>query len=556
VGVATVDDLTRPGQPDDPAGTTSEPEPDESGLEGTWRTLAVAGVVVVVAAGIVLRFWTRSALWLDEALTVDIAKRPLSQLHQLLRQDGAPPLYYVLLHFWMKVFGTSNLGVRSLSGVISVITLPVAWLAGRTYGRRSAWCVVLVVASAPFAIYYGTEARMYSLVMLLTALGFLALVRAMRNPRPGNLIAVAVVAAALLYTQYWALYLLASLGLWLLWLGRHGQPDTARRTNARWTFGALVVAGLLFVPWLPTFVFQSRHTGTPWAAPGNFGAIVSALTGFTDNQATLSAVGTNQGRLLAIIYLLFAFLGVFGVARDRWHIELDLHTRPKARAVGFVVFATLVLAVGGGLITKSGYSNRYASVIFIPFILLVVMGAMTLRDPRARVVLFAVAALAGLAVGAQNINTQRTQAPGVAAVLTAHARSGDVVAFCPDQLGPAVYRLTSTSGYREITYPRSTGPAIIDWVDYKAAVQSHPTAAFVAELEATARTGHSIWLVYASGYQGYKLRCETIATELVGAPGYVSRNWISQNPAKYYEPMDLIEYTKSPSTTSGPTAGS
>ncbi len=554
--VATVDDLTRPGPPDDPRGTTSEPQPDERGLEGTWRILAVAGVVVVVAAGIVLRFWTRSALWLDEALTVDIAKRPLSQLHQLLRQDGAPPLYYVLLHFWMKVFGTSNLGVRSLSGVISVITLPVAWLAGRTYGRQSAWCVALLVASAPFAIYYGTEVRMYSLVMLLTALGFLALVRAMRKPRPGNLIAVAVVAAALLYSQYWALYLLASVGLWLLWQVRPGQPDTARRTNARWTFGALVVAGLLFVPWLPTFVFQSRHTGTPWAAPGNFGAIVSALTGFTDNQATLSAVGSNQGRLLAILYLLFAFLAVFGVARDRWHIELDLHTRPRTRAIGFVVFVTLVLAVGGGLISKSGYSNRYASVIFIPFIVLVVLGAMTLGDPRARAVAFAVAALAGLAVGVQNINTQRTQAPGVAAVLAAHAQRGDVVAFCPDQLGPAVYRLTSTSGYREITYPRSTGPAIIDWVDYKATVQSHKTAPFVAELEAMAGTGHSIWLVYASGYQGYRLRCEDIAEELVGAPGYVARNWITQNPAKYYEPMDLIEYTKSPSTTSGPTAGS
>ena len=144
----------------------------------------------------------------------------------------------------------------------------------------------------------------------------------------------------------------------------------------------------------------------------------------------------------------------------------------------------------------------------------------------------------------------------MAAVLTAHARSGDVVAFCPDQLGPAVYRLTSASAYREITYPRSTGPAIIDWVDYKAAVQSHPTASFVAELEAMAGSGHSIWLVYASGYQGYKLRCEDIAQQLVAAPGYVARNWITQNPTKYYEPMDLIEYTKSPSTTSGPTAGS
>ena len=552
--VATVDDLTGPGQPNDESQVPDEAAPDETTLDGTWRNVAIAGVVLVVAIGVVLRFWTRSALWLDEALTVDIAKLPLHKLHAALRQDGAPPLYYVLLHFWMKVFGDSDLGVRSLAGVVSVITLPVAWLAGRTYGRQSAWAVLVLVASAPFAIYYGTESRMYSLVMLLTALGFLALIRAMRTPRPGNLIAVAVVVAALLYTQYWALYLVASLAVWLLWQGRKGQPDAVHRTRARWTFGALAVGCLCFVPWLPTFIFQSRHTGTPWAAPGNFGAIVSALTGFTDNQATLSTAGSNQGRLLAIIYLVLAFLAVFGIARDRWHIDLDLHTRPRARAVTFVVFATLVLAVGGGLLTKSGYSNRYASVVFIPFLVLVVMGLMTLRDPRARAVALAVAALAGLAVATENINTQRTQAPAVAAVLAVQARPGDVVAYCPDQLGPAVYRLTSGSGYRQITYPRSNGPAIIDWVDYKATVQRVKTASFVHEVQAEAGV-HTIWLVWASGYQGYGTRCESIFTQLLGSPGYGGHQWVTQRPKKYYEPMSLTQFKRVPTVSPGQSAG-
>src|ERR1700722_15255304 len=176
----------------------AQPADGLSGLTGNWRTAAAIALVVVVALGVLLRFWTRSALWLDEALTVDIARLPLHSLHAALRQDGAPPLYYVLLHFWMKVFGTSNLGVRSLSGVISVVTLPVAWAAGRTYGRQSAWALVVLVATAPFAIYYGTEARMYSLVMLLTALGFLALSRAARRPTPANLVAVGLIIAALL----------------------------------------------------------------------------------------------------------------------------------------------------------------------------------------------------------------------------------------------------------------------------------------------------------------------------------------------------------------------
>jgi mannosyltransferase len=168
-------------RPDLPAQIPSSPlfEPVEE-LTGRWRTLAAIGIAVIVALGLVLRFWTRSALWLDEALTVDIARLPLHEIPGYLKRDGAPPLFYVLLHFWMKVFGTSDEAVRSLSGVLSVATLPIAWLAARRVGgRTTAWMTLVLLASAPFAIYYGTEARMYSLVMFLTACGILAIDRAL-----------------------------------------------------------------------------------------------------------------------------------------------------------------------------------------------------------------------------------------------------------------------------------------------------------------------------------------------------------------------------------------
>ncbi|MGH9044487.1 MAG: glycosyltransferase family 39 protein [Acidimicrobiales bacterium] len=539
---------TKPGS----AAVSVEEAPPSSGLgnphtgwelTGVWRAGAVAGVVAVVVAGIVLRFTTHSALWLDEALSVDIAKRPLSQLHALLRQDGAPPLYYVALHLWMRAFGTSNLAVRSLSGVMAVLTLPVVWAIGRNYGTRIATALLVLAASAPFAIYYGTEARMYALVMLLSALGYLALLRSVARPSVASLVGLAVTTAALLYTQYWAIYLVATLAVWLLFVGRKSQRDPLRKRGSRASFAALVLGCLAFVPWLPTFLFQARHTGTPWAAPGNFGAIVSAITGFTDNQATLSTAGSNQGRVLAILYLLLAFLAVFGVATNRWHIDLDLKTRPRTRSVAFVVFGTLVVAVGGGLLTKSGYSNRYASIIFIPFLALVALGLLTLHEPKLRATVLLVAALAGLAVGVENINTQRTQAPSVAAVLRAHAAPGDIVAFCPDQLGPSVWRLTSGNGYHEITYPRSASPAVIDWIAYKGAIEASSPSAFVGELRALAGT-RSIWLVWTPGYQGYGTRCETIASSLLSSPGYGGHQWLTERPSRYYEPMNLTQFKK------------
>src|SRR3954463_670603 len=78
----------------------------------SWMVAAVAGAV---AAGGVLRFWVRSDLWLDEALSVNIARLPVRAIPGAPRHDGAPPLYYVLLHFWMRLFGAGDFAVRALS---------------------------------------------------------------------------------------------------------------------------------------------------------------------------------------------------------------------------------------------------------------------------------------------------------------------------------------------------------------------------------------------------------------------------------------------------------
>ncbi len=508
-------------------------------LSGTWRSAALVVLAACVVVGIGLRFATTSALWLDEALTVDIARLPLSELHGALMRDGAPPLYYVLLHFWTGAFGTSDLAVRSLSGVLSVAALPLGYLAGRRHGGPTVGAAtLLLLATSPFAVYYGTEARMYALVMVLTAAGFLALERCLARPRAGNLVALALCTGALLYSQYWSLYLVGAVGLFLAWRAFAGAG--AGRRPARFALGAVVVGALSFVPWLPTFAYQSAHTGTPWAAPPNFGAVVNAVTGFTFNQAQLSGIASNQGRLLSVLYFSLLALALFGVARDRFHVDLDLRTRPRARPLAFVVGATLFVAIGGGIVSSSAFSPRYASVVFVPLVVLVAVGSLSLASPKIRAGVLAVAAAAGLAVAVPQVFTQRTQAPRVAAVVSARARPGDVVSICPDQLGPAVDRLLPQHRYRLLTFPRGTSPAFVDWVDYKAVATHTKVAPYVARVEALAR-GHTIWIVTADGYQGFDDKCALIAQELLQEPGTTARAWVSQSPTRYYEPMALLE---------------
>ena len=518
-----------------PHGVPPEPsEPTDPEGPAFSRPLMVAfgvGTVVALLASLVLRFWTRSHLWLDEALTVDISAHPLRQLPGLLRQDGAPPLFYALLHFWNGWFGTSAGAARALSGVIGVITVPLAWLAGRRLGGRTvAWGAFLLVATSPFAVRYDTEVRMYSLVALETVLGFLALDRALSRPRLGNLTAMAAVTAALLYTHYWSVYLLAMVTAWLLFQAWRGRR--AWRSGAIRSLGAMVVGGITFLPWVPTFLFQSSHTGTPWATPASFAAMVNAVGSFAGGS-------TSQGRALGLAFFALSGLALFGVATDRLHISLDIRTRHRGRPLAVIVAGTLALAVIGGLVTTSAFDARYASVVFIPLILLVSLGLVVFQDRHVRAGVLAACVVLGLAAAVPNVWTDRTQAGQVADAIMQSGQPGDVVAYCPDQLGPAVQRLLPPGEFKQVTFPRAESPDVINWIDYAAAVRASSPLAFSQRLEALAAGGHQIFVVWAPGYQAFGVRCEGVVQSLQGAPGYHATGLVV-GESHIYQPMWLV----------------
>ena len=95
------------------------------------RVAAPLGIGMLLAVSVVLR--TRQldvGFWIDEGLSVGIADRPLGDIPGVLRQDGSPPLYYLLLNLWLGVAGRSEESVHGLSVVFSALCVPVAFWAG------------------------------------------------------------------------------------------------------------------------------------------------------------------------------------------------------------------------------------------------------------------------------------------------------------------------------------------------------------------------------------------------------------------------------------------
>jgi mannosyltransferase len=445
----------------------------------------LVAAVLAVVAGTVLRFVSPEALWLDEAQSVAIAGSDWHGLYTGLRQDGAPPLYYTLLHAWIGVFGDSAGAVRALSGLFGALALPLAWVLGRRLGgRRVALAFTLLLASSPFAIRYSSETRMYSLLVLLVLVGAAAVSYAVRRPGPLPVVAVGSATAALLLTHYWSVYLLVAVGLVALAALRVDRAPAVR------VLAGLVLGGVLFLPWLPTLRFQLAHTGTPWATVGGLGSISTALDAWRGGPAVLPQV-------LGLAFVVLAVLAV--VTRPfAGGTRLALtHSRGRWVLVALSL-GTLVVAGIASLLTSSAVSGRYTSVALPAFLALVAVGLTSLPSRRTGAVLLAVCVLVGLGLAASSARQWRTQAGQVADRLQ-DAAPGDTVVFCPDQLGPAVSRL-APPGLDLVVYPDLRPAGRVDWTDYSQRNESADPASVAVQVSTRAGDG-AVWLVTSRGYR-------------------------------------------------------
>jgi hypothetical protein len=265
---------------------------------------------------------------------------------------------------------------------------------------------------------------------------------------------------------------------------------------------------------VPTFLYQAKHTGTPWGSPVLPGLPVAyTLRDFAGGAS--GVVDLQEGWLLFLVLFPLLLLGVFGRAGDDRHIELDIRAQPEIRPIALIAGIGLVVALTLNYLGGGAFQSRYSAIVFPFFVILVARGLTTLRDPRVLGVVASVVVVLGFAGGVRNVATQRTQAGQVAAVLRHEAHPGDVVVYCPDQVGPAIARLTQP-GLDQVVYPSFRPPEFVDWVDYKKHLAQANLDDFARRTLARAGS-HPIWYVSAPGYTTHKGTCEALGDALAAS---------------------------------------
>jgi mannosyltransferase len=367
---------------------------------------AVAPVAAITLLALLLRLpGLDDSLYGDELFTYEIAMRPGfgDMLHGVTGPlEISPPLYFCLAWICAKV-GDPHTWIRMPALVAGVALVPAVYTLGaRTVGRTAALIGAALLALSPFAIFYSTEARAYTLATLFVVLAAIALLAAAERGGWKRWALFSLAACAALYSHYTAAFPLAAEVAWAAWAHRERLRDLAL---------ASVAVGVGLVPWLPSFL-DDRTAGFQTAIEN-----INPLTvSFFFRSLGIAVLGNSYaglretpGTAVALLLAAGLLLAIAGAVAARVGLVARLRGEPRI---------TLVLALAlGSPVGAALYSIPFASV-YVPRALLpslagfcLVVGLLVAAAPRRIGVVAALVTIAALALGTAELYREPPKGP-------------------------------------------------------------------------------------------------------------------------------------------------
>lgn len=213
------------------------------------------------------------SLWGDEGWAASLAIKPYIDIIQIVARDTSPPLYYLCLHTWMRLFGTSEVAIRSLSFLFFLgIVVTVYFIAKHLWDRKTAILAAVLALTNPFLFIYAFEGRMYAILALTSTLSVYFF---LKKNRPGFILAT----TAALYSHHFSIFVIFWLGIWRL--GENWGKPIRKLIKSLSDF---FIIGLLYLPWLYPLYYQTSLVGSGFwlgkpTVPILFGTIRKFLVG-------------------------------------------------------------------------------------------------------------------------------------------------------------------------------------------------------------------------------------------------------------------------------------
>lgn len=191
-----------------------------------------------------------TSLWGDEGFSAILSMKSVPEIISIIIRDTSPPLYNLTEHFWFKLFGTSEVAIRSLSFVYYLIAVFFAYkIAGYFWSRKTALIASSLVFLNPFFFTYAFEGRMYSILAATVVASFYFFLKK-------NWVGYVTFATLALYSHHFAIFALFFQGLWFV-----KEILTKNKKVIKPMFFSFLAIGILYSPWILPLYSQTKMVG-------------------------------------------------------------------------------------------------------------------------------------------------------------------------------------------------------------------------------------------------------------------------------------------------------
>jgi uncharacterized membrane protein len=255
-----------------------------------------------------------SSIWFDEAFGAYLIRFDFWHIAIYTASDVHPPLYYWLLKLWSMLFGTNEYALRSMSVLFACIAIVFAFLTvRRLLGRKAALLGLLFIVLSPMLVRYSQEMRMYTLVTAIAFAATYVLTIAMESKRRLPWIIYGVLVGLGMWTHYFSALVWLAHWAWRAWTLR--EKNKTKRAffqaffSKEWILAYIVAVGI-FLPWLPSLVWQLVivQANGFWIPPVIAATVPNFLTNvlYYQDQETVNPWATLLLIILAITITTFA----------------------------------------------------------------------------------------------------------------------------------------------------------------------------------------------------------------------------------------------------------
>jgi mannosyltransferase len=440
----------------------------------TWASTTLVLVAAMAASAYLRTRFISGQFWMDEAITTGIASHSVSAIPGILRHDGNPPLYYVLLHGWISLFGGSESATHALSLLFGLLSVPVGMWAGWTlFGRRAGLIAAVLFAFNAWLTDYAQETRMYELMALLGIVATVSFIHAFVNRRRAYLIVFSACLTLMLYTHTWGLF--AVVGSLVALVPAYLVAED-RRALLRDALLAYVAAGILYVPWVPNFLYQAGHTAAPWSTKPGFGTPI------------LISRQVLGGDRVTVVLLAACVVGLFPLFTRRMR-----RTKEAAVLWSLIIFPVVTLAAAWlSSQVNPAYVPRYFAPIVASILLIAAFGCARAGVVGLGALVLSVVFLLNPGSVASSYKSDMRDVGGEMSPLL---HPGDlVVSGQPEQTPLAWYYLPDGLKYANTIGPVSDA-SYMNWVDVDTRLKEASPQTTLAPLVASLRPGQQLLYV-------------------------------------------------------------